>query len=130
LLNVGKHPVFVGEEMVSRNAVNGGLWFAVDTVGVDIGVALIDPKYSNLLVMSVHPQARGRGIGKHIVRFLAPNYIRSVESAEPFFAALGYVAVGDYFQGRKLRTRILVREDVLRLAGRLRTIWPELQTSA
>lgn len=107
--------------MVARNALNGGLWFAT-TGRSDAAVALVDPKYSTLLVLNVRPQLRGMRIGEYLVRYLVPNYVRALESAEGFFVRLGYVRVGEPMMGRRLTTVILVRDDLLRLAGRVRRV--------
>ncbi len=45
--------------------------------------------------------------------YFAWNFVRSTEEAAPWFLRQGYVAVGDWMQGRSLRTRVLVREGLL-----------------
>jgi len=117
VLNAGRHPTFVGRDMVSRNARNGGLLFFC-WHGKDVAVALLDPKVSNLLVLNVHPMHRGHGLGRAAVRFVAPNFVRALESRVAFFESLGYCAVGSLKQGKTLQTQIMVRKDLLDLAGR------------
>lgn len=52
--------------------------------------------------------------------YLAPNWVRAVENAVPYFERLGFVMVGQLKQGRTLRMQILVRGSLISLAGRLR----------
>lgn len=120
ILNIGKHPTFVGRGLVEKNAINGGLlFFIVD--GVDAGVAVVNPRRSVLLVMNVAPCARSIGLGSSMLRFLKPNFVRAVESAVPWFEMRGYKSIGEWKVGRKLRTRVMVRESLISLAGRLRS---------
>jgi GNAT superfamily N-acetyltransferase len=120
LLNAGKHPTFVGREIIARCARNGGLLFFV-VEDKDAAVAAINTRKNVLLVLNVHPKYRGRRLGQHIVEFIKPNFVRAVESAVPWFERLGYVSVGIWKMGRSLRTRVMVRSSLRTLAGRLRS---------
>lgn len=119
VLTIGRHPTFVGRDMVARNAVNGGC-VAFVVGDVDAAVALINVRQNSLLVLCVVPQMRGRGLGAETVRFLKPNWVRALESAVPWFEQQGYRKVGGWKQGRSLRTHVMVRESLLSLGGRLR----------
>jgi GNAT superfamily N-acetyltransferase len=119
LLNRGRHPTFIGREMISRAAHNGGvLLFVLDDK--DVAASVMNVRTNALTVLCVDPSLRGRGFGSEVLRFLKPNWVRALESAVPWFEARGYRAVGDWKQGRSLRTRVLVRETLLSLSGRLR----------
>jgi hypothetical protein len=54
--------------------------------------------------------------------YIKINWVRAVESAVPFFEKRGYTRVGEWKQGRTLRTGILVRTSLISLAGRLRKV--------
>lgn len=118
ILNRGKHPTYIGSDMTAHAAKNGGLFFfLVD--GADAACALVNPSYNGLLVLCVIPSHRKSGLGSAIVRFLKCNWVRALESAVPFFTRLGYVSVGAIKKGRTLRTQVMVRQDLIGLAGRL-----------
>lgn len=118
LLNAVRHPAFIGRSLIARCATNGGvLLFRQD--GRDAAVVVVNARRNVLLVMCVHPDFRSRGFGSRVLAFVKPNWVRAVESAVPWFEARGYVGVGAWKQGRTLRTRIMVRENIQRLAGRL-----------
>ncbi len=122
ILNAGRHPTFVGRDTVCRNALQGGLIFAaIDDA--DAGVAVVNVRTSTLLVLCVHPKYRKAGLGAALLEFLRPNFARVVESAVPWFARNGYIQLGDYKQGRSLRTAIMVRGGLTELCGRLATIY-------
>lgn len=127
ILNKAKHPTFIGRLMLRRWADNGGLLF-FQVAERDAAVALVNPKNNCLMALSVLPEHRGRGLGSAIINYLQCNFIRSTEERVPMFERLGYVAVSDWKQGRKLRTRILVKKSVMELAGRLKRLG-ELQTT-
>lgn len=118
LLNRGKHPAFIGRQTVERNAAQGGLLFA-QIAGQDAAVAVIGIRNGTLLVLNVSPDYRGSGLGHKIIDFLRPNFARVLESAIPFFESCGYRAIGKPKQGRSLKTQIMVRSELLGLAGKL-----------
>jgi GNAT superfamily N-acetyltransferase len=118
LLNQGRHPAFIGRGTVQRNAIQGGLLFA-QVHGQDAAVALIGIRNGTLLVLNVLPAHRGAGLGRKFVEFLRPNFARVVESAVPFFEGCGYKSIGKSKQGRTLKTQIMVRSELIGLAGRL-----------
>jgi len=104
-----------------RNASNGGLFF-FRVGGDDAAVALVNPRRNTLLVLNVLPQCRHSGLGAWIVRWLEVNWIRALEDTVSWFEKLGYRKVGRPKQGRRLRTQIMVREDLLTLSGRLQQL--------
>jgi hypothetical protein len=119
ILNKGKHPTFVGKSLIERCATNGGLlFFRINSD--DVGVAAVNVRRSVLLVMNILPAYRSMGLGMVMLDYIKPNFIRAVESAVPWFEQRGYKSIGAWKQGRKLRTRVLVRENIINLAGRLR----------
>lgn len=89
-------------------------------------MSIVNARLGVLLVLCVMPAWRGKGVGQHIVRYLQPSFVRAVESAVPFFERLGYTGVGAWKQGKRLRTRILIRSTLRGLAGRLQQL--EAQT--
>ena len=118
ILNVGRHPTFIGRELVGRCARNGGLLFFTVN-GEDAAVVIVNPKISALNVLCVLPRFRSMGVGRQIIGFLRPNFVRAVEGAVPYFERLGYVGFGRWKQGRTLRTRVMVRGELRSLSGRL-----------
>lgn len=121
LLNAGKHPTFVGRDMVGRNAKNGGLLiFRVS--GEDLGVMVVNARQNVLLVMTVHPAHRGHGLGAAMLEYCKPSWVRALESAAPWFVKRGYTPIGKLKQGRSLRTQLMVRAGLPKLAGRLKRV--------
>ncbi len=121
LLNAGRHPAFVGPNMAARCAAQGGLLFAVIGRGAnarDAAVALVNVHNSTLLVLNVHPSCRRAGFGAAFLQFLRPNFARVVTSAVPWFQRQGYTALGMPHCGHRLQTQIMVRQELLGLAGR------------
>lgn len=118
ILNVGRHPTFIGRGLVQRAATNGGLLFATHA-GEDVAVAIINPRTSNLLVLNVLPAHRSHGLGTAFLAFVRPNFARVLESAVPWFERQGYKSVGALKQGRTLRTQVMVRGELIGLAGRV-----------
>jgi len=118
ILDEARYPAFVGVMYFQKIARNGGAFVAMidDT---DAGCALVNVGQCSLQVLAVHRNYQKRGIGKAMVDFLMPNWVRSLESAIPFFESMGYEPVGEYYPGKKFRTRVMVRRDLLSLAGRL-----------
>lgn len=122
ILNAGRHPTFIGRDMVCRNAVQGGLIFAVVN-GTDAAVSVINVRNSTLLVFCVHPAFRKCGLGSQFIQFLRPNFARVVESAVAWFERNGYKQVGNWKQGRILRTAIMVRGELIDFAGRAKSVY-------
>lgn len=118
ILDKGRHPTFIGRTLVAHCAGNGGLLFFRED-DEDAAVAIVNARKNVLLVLCVAPKHRSKGLGGRIIDFVKPNWVRAVESAVPWFETRGYVGIGEWKQGRSLRTRVMVRENVRRLAGRL-----------
>lgn len=122
ILNQARHPTFIGPDQIRQSIVNGGVTiFAYK--GVDVAVGVLNPKYNVLTVLSVIAAHQGHGLGTACLRYLQANFARVIESAVPFFERNGYTAIGALKQGRTLRTQIMVRKDVLTLAGRIARIY-------
>lgn len=124
LLNVGRHPTFIGRNLVKRCAMNGGA-FLVIFDDADVAVAVVNPAINCLLVLNVHPAHRSHGLGAALLRYLQCNFARVVESAVPFFERNGYQAVGAMHQGKSLRTQVMIKSDLIQLAGRVARIYGE-----
>lgn len=122
ILNVGKHPAFIGREMYRNNCRNGGALF-YDLDGKPIAVSLINPHYGILLVMNVRPEHRSHGLGGAIVNFLMPNFIRAVESKVNWFEKRGYCPVGRLKRGLSLNTQVMARSALFGLAGRVARVF-------
>lgn len=118
LFDLGRHPTFIGHTMVERNARNGGLIFFVFD-GQDVGVRVLNARTAVGLALTIHPDHRGHGLGTAILKYMMLNYVRVLESAVPWYEQRGYCCVGEWIQGRKLRTRVLVREGLFDVAGRV-----------
>ena len=118
ILNAARFPTFVGPTMIQRNAINGGLiFFKKDNL--DIAGALVNPHLSILLTLAVHPFHQGHHLGTAIMNYLRPTWARVIESKVGWFKKQGYVSIGNPKQGRKLITQIMVRSELITLAGRL-----------
>ena len=122
ILNAGRHPVFIGPNMVARSARQGGLLFAVVRRGQiprDAAVALVNVRTSTLLVLNVHPHFRGAGLGSKFLEFLRPNFARVLATTVPWFQQRDYAPLGEPRMGRSLLTQVMVRQELLGLAGRM-----------
>lgn len=107
--------------MTMRHADNGGLIFFRFNAQ-DVAGALVNPRLNTLLVLNVSKEHRGHGCGRAVVDYLKCNFARVVESAIPFFKSCGYVAIGEMKKGRSFNTQVMVRESLLSVAGRLRSV--------
>ena len=121
LFNKGRHPAFVGPDMVQKNARNGGLLFFVYR-SKSVGVAVINAKKGVLLALNILPEHRSHGLGSAVINYLMPNFARVTEQASPWFESQGYKKVGKWMMGRKLMTCVMVRKRLFDLAGRLNGI--------
>lgn len=121
ILNVGRHPTFVGRSMYAASVRNGGgTFFTVD--GRDAAVSLVQPRTNCLLVLCVAPAFRKAGLGQAIVAYLSVNFARVIESAVPFFERCGFVSIGEMKQGKRWKTQIMVLGSLRQLAGRVSRI--------
>jgi GNAT superfamily N-acetyltransferase len=118
IFNQGRHPTFLGPQQVNGMLALGGVWFA-QLDGQDIAVAIVHPRRSVLIALNVMPAHRSHGLGARFLHYLAPNWARVIESKTAWFERQGFKSLGDPKQGRSLRTQIMVREDLIGLAGRL-----------
>ncbi len=122
LLNTGRHPSFVGQSTCRSSAQQGGLIFAT-LEGVDVAVGLVKPAKSVFIALNVHPAHRSHGLGTAFLHYLRPNFARVIERNVPWFESRGYVPLGQMKQGKSLKTQIMVRGELIPLAGRLRAIF-------
>ena len=122
LLNRGKHPTFIGRQLVMTATRNGGAFvFSLD--GEDLATAIVNPKLNCLLVLNVVPSHRSHGLGAAILRYLQCNFARVLESAVPFFERNGYTSRGKMKTGKRLKTQVMVKSTLLTLAGRVAAIY-------
>lgn len=118
VLDQGRHPGFIGRTSLGRWAVQGGLAFATweDT---DAAVVILNPRNSTLMALNVPPAHRGHGLGRALLAYARPNFARVIEAKVPWFTACGYTPIGNLKQGRSLNTQIMVRAELIDLAGRV-----------
>jgi GNAT superfamily N-acetyltransferase len=122
VLNVGRHPAFIGKSTMTRNANNGGaLFYELD--GQVVAVSLINPHYGILLTLNVCPEHRSHGLGAAILQFLMPNFARVVENKIEWFERRGYKRIGSLKRGISLNTQLMARNALFDLAGNLRRAW-------
>lgn len=118
ILDRGKHPTFIGRDLVIGHARNGGL-LIFRFQDVDVAVAVVNTSVNSLLVLNVVPEHRSHGLGKVLIQFLKPTWVRSIDSAILFFNKVGYVSVGSMKKGRRFGTQIMVKRSLLTLSGRV-----------
>ena len=121
MLNLGKHPTFIGQNLFYGAALNGGA-FIFQLNSQDIAVSLVNTRKNILLVLNVLPKYRSLGVGKWILNFIKPNFARVLETTIPYFEKNGYIAIGVLKSGRSLNTQIMVKSNLIDLSGRLRKI--------
>ncbi len=118
VLDAGKHPTFIGRQTVERHAINGGLlFFQID--GKDVAGALVNPRFNNLMVLNVVPEHRSHHLGSAIVRYLNCNFARVIQNKITFFKRLGYTSIGKMKKGRRFKTQIMVKSELIHIAGKL-----------
>jgi hypothetical protein len=120
ILNRGKHPTFIGRQIVLISTRNGGCTI-FRFAGEDIGVSVVNPMKNVMLVLNVDPRHRSHGLGSAILRYCVPNFARVLETAVPFFERNGYAKIGNLKRGNALNTQIMVKSSLIPLAGRLRS---------
>ena len=129
ILNVGRHPTFIGKSLYSLTARNGGAVF-VTIDGRDVAVALVQPRTNCLLVLCVVPAFRGCGLGQGIVAYLQCSFARVIETAVPFFERCGFVSIGRAKMGKRWKTQVMCRRSLIDLAGRVSRILGDGQSSS
>lgn len=122
LLDLGRHPAFIGRTTMSRNAANGGALFYL-VHQRPVAVSLVNPHFGILLALNVLPHHRSHGLGTAIVQFLMPNFVRAIETKVPYFQKLGYRPIGPLKRGISLNTQIMARAALFDLAGKLARVW-------
>lgn len=118
ILDRAHFPAFVGRDTVRRSAQDGGLLFFTYE-GEDAAVAVMNARNSTALALAVLPTHQGHGLGSAIVEYARPNFRRVTTEFVPYFQARGYSPIGEPKQGRKFATQIMVRTELLGLAGRV-----------
>jgi len=121
VLNIGRHPAFIGRDTFAHNSRNGGA-LIYEFEGQPVGVSLINPHYGILLALNVVPEHRSHGLGRAIMNFLIPNFARVIEDKVGWFEKQGYRRIGKLKQGQTLRTQIMAREALFHLAGKLQRL--------
>lgn len=121
ILDKGRHPAFIGRNTFESNARNGGASFYLFNNEI-IGVTLCNARLGVLIALNVIPNHRGHRCGQAIVNYLMPNFVRSIESKIKFFKNLGYISIGEIKKGISLNTQIMVRANLIKLAGRIKNI--------
>lgn len=91
--------------------------------GKDVSVAVVNPAINTLLVLNIHPEHRGHGLGSALLWYLQCNFARVLESAIPFFERNGYQAVGSLKQGKSLKTQVMIKRALIPLAGRIARLY-------
>lgn len=122
ILNRGKHPAFIGRQMIQTYVKNGGI-FVFTVAESDAACAAVNPKSNTLMVLNILPEHRSHGLGSAILRYLQANFARVVETAVPFFERNGYTPVGAMKRGNSLNTQVMIKSSLIPLAGRLAVLW-------
>lgn len=118
-LSRADYPAWFGPSTFQRYVTNGGgYWFRFR--GETAAVGILNPRLSSLGALAVAREHRGHGLGKAIVEFLQPNFVRAVEDKVPFFEKLGFRPLGAMKPGIRLNVQVMCRESLFRLAGRLK----------
>ena len=118
-LSQNEYPAWFGPMVFRRYITNGGgFWF--HHRGVPVGVGILNPRLSSLGALAVSKSHRGHGLGRAIVEFLQPNFVRAVEHKVPYFERLGFVPVGAMKRGIRLNVQVMCRKSLFQLAGRLK----------
>jgi len=121
ILDQGNHPAFIGRDTFERNAVQGGA-LIYEFENEPAACSLIGIHFGSLVALNVSKKHRGHGLGQAIVNFLMPNFARVIEDRISFFEKCGYVKIGDLKNGITLKTQIMVRQNLIGLAGRLQRL--------
>lgn len=123
ILNRAGHPTFIGRSSFETNAREGGAVVLTDTnKRVDVAAALMKTRTHTLMALSVIKSYQGMGIGGLLIDYMMPHWVRALESKIGYFEKLGYVSVGEMKIGRSLNTQIMVRSNLLLVAGRVSRI--------
>lgn len=129
ILNVGKHPTFIGRSLYAVSTRNGGATFFTVN-GRDAAVALVQPRTNCLLVLCIVPPLRRYGLGQAIVAYLQTSFARVIETAVPFFERCGFVSIGRAKMGKRWKTQVMCRRSLIDLAGRVSRILGDGQSSS
>ncbi|MDE2098299.1 MAG: hypothetical protein KGL39_13685 [Patescibacteria group bacterium] len=89
----------------------------------DAAVAVVNIRRGVLLVLNVAPAYRSQGVGRFLLNYLRPNFARVIESAVPWFERNGYACTGTPKQGRKFKTYVMIRKELIGFAGRAAKIF-------
>jgi GNAT superfamily N-acetyltransferase len=117
-LNRVKFPAYIGPEMYTRLARNGGalLFFYREAF---VGLFLINVRISCGIVLAVSHVHQGHGLAQAIVAYARPNFARPLVDFVPMARKMGYVEVGERKDAAVLSTQLMVRSELFGLAGRL-----------
>jgi GNAT superfamily N-acetyltransferase len=117
VVDLAHFPSFLGPTVIQRSAVNGGAYF-YEYGGQPAGASLVNPHLNVFLVLAVLPAHRKHGLGEAIIEYVRPNFARVITDFVPYFRRNGYEPIGTPHKGRKYFTQVMVRRELLQLAGR------------
>jgi len=127
-LGRGGHPTFIGRDIYRRSAANGGS-FVFRYCGELVGVCLVNTRLSVATVLNVMPEHRNHGLGSAMLYYIQPNFCRVIVELVPWMERQHYKSIGEPKVGLRHKTQIMVRADLLPLAGRLRKYFGELSVA-
>lgn len=119
VLDLARHPTFVGRSTVLRAAQDGGLLF-YRFADQDVAVTVINARNSTFLSFSIVAAHQSHGLGTAILEYLRPNFARVITDHVAWFEKRGYLSIGEPKVGRKFKTQVMVRAELRELAGRVR----------
>lgn len=129
IIDKGRYPGFMGRSTMQSNAVNGGaLFYHVESEPDPIAVSLINPHLSVSLAIAVVPAHQRHGLGTAIVEYLRPNFRRVILENESWIRRCKtskYEPIGTPHKGRKFLTQLMVRSELIDIAGRAARVLKE-----
>lgn len=114
-------PTFIGRQSVQMQVPNGGVTL-YEYAGDTIGATVINVNLGILNVLAVVPEHQGHHLGRAILAYTRPNFARVIEQKVGWFEAHGYTSLGAMHMGRRFRTQVMVRGELMQLAGRARRL--------
>ncbi len=117
LFSKWRHPTFIGNEMIKRAAMKGGVYEMIYR-GETIALIIYKTEQSVLYALCIRPDHRSHGLGNRIMLYFKFWFVRAIESSVLYFEKLGYQKISTPKQGRKYITWIMVHKDLLSLCGR------------
>lgn len=118
------YPTFLGPSVLNRSAKNGGMFF-FEVDGECVAVFLANAINSTGLALAVDPTHRAHGMFRTVMEYVRPNFVRVIDKFVPLFTRIDYRPLGEPKQGRKFKTQVMVRGELMELAGRVAQLKPE-----